>query len=405
MVYEQSETYYVVMPEYGKQRLLMYAQSLDELAGHYQPVNDKNTVEEEWQESDRKEMLAWQQIHENRSVVSGQLSAISGMLKGLANEAYRTSKSMEKHKRQIAKVLTENGLEIQDLYTVANQNGYLEIGMTLRSAHKDDLYEVSDIAGFLSKLLHNHMDAAPSMPEYVSEEYVNLVFREEVRFLLTSGVAKAIKEGEVLSGDNFTMEEIPDGSYIAAICDGMGSGESAGKDSEMVIELLEQFLEAGVTKEMAAGMINDLLLARSAETKTATLDLFTCNLYSGEVQFLKMGAAPSFIKSGTSVEMITEHSLPLGLLAGSPQRKDTETGNRFLSAGDMIVLMSDGITDSMAQAYGDQQSYEGMRKFLAGYEFISCKDLANQILGMAIMALDGYIQDDMTVIVLQLEER
>lgn len=400
MVYEQSDTYYVVLPEYGKQRLLMYAQSLDELAGNY-----LSAEEDTQREDDRKEMLIRQQIQENRSVISGQLTAISGMLRGLANEAYRTSKSMEKHKRQITRILTENGLELRDLYAVANQNGYLEIGMTLRSAHKDDLYEVSDVAGFLSKLMHNHMDPVPSMPEYIGEEFVKLVFREEVRFLVTNGIAKAIKEGEMYSGDNFTMTEISDGSYLAAISDGMGSGESAGRDSEMVIELLEQFLEAGVTKEMAAGMINDLLLVRSREPRTATLDLLKCNLYSGECRFLKMGAAPSFVKRRTSVEMFMEHSLPLGLLAKSSEIQDTDAMNCFLEAGDIIVMMSDGISDSIAQAYGSAGVYDKIRIFLERYEFVSCKDLANQILGMAIMALDGYIQDDMTVIVMQLQER
>jgi len=394
MVYDKTDTCYMVLPDYGKQRLMTYAESLEELSNSYLSVEEEELSDRQ----DRGEKIFLQKVRENRSVISGQLATISRMLKGLANEAYCITSSMEKHKRQIYKILTENGLDVQNLYTVSNQNGYLEIGMTLRARYSEDLFESANVAEFLSKLLHNHMDVAPSVPPYIGDEYVKVVFREEVRFLITTGVARATKEGEVHSGDNFTMTELSDGTFLAAISDGMGSGEQANRDSAMVIELLEQFLEAGFTKEAAAGMINDLLMVRAAEPRTATLDMMKCNLYSGECRFLKIGAAPSFIKRGRDVRMFMERSLPLGLFAKSSEKRDGDLPGSFLRAGDIVIMLSDGITDSVVDA-------SAIQRFLERYEFVSCKDLANQILGMTIMALDGYIQDDMTVLVMQLQER
>ena len=400
MVYDKTDTCYMVLPEYGKQRLLTYAETLDELSGSY--LSGRNERDDQ---SDKRQMLLKQQIHENRSVISGQLATISKLLKNLANEAYCTSGSMEKHKKQIYKILQENGLDIQDLYTVANRNGYLQIGMTMRAHHVNDLYESEDISGFLSKLLHNHMEASPSAPTYIGEDYTKVVFREEVRYFMTNAVAKATKEGEAYSGDNFTMTELADGTYLAAISDGMGSGEAANEDSGMVIELLEQFLEAGFTKEMAAGMLNDLLLARDLEPRTATLDVMECNLYSGEIGFLKLGAAASFLLRDGRAEMFTEHYLPLGLLAGVSGRKNRDTMSSFLRAGDVIVMVSDGITDSIADAAADADASVPIKRLLESYDFVSCKDLANQILKMAILSFQGYIQDDMTVLVMQLQEK
>ena len=40
----------------------------------------------------------------------------------------------------------------------------------------------------------------------------------------------------------------------------MGSGIAAYRESELVIDLLEQFLEAGFSKETAVRMINSALL-------------------------------------------------------------------------------------------------------------------------------------------------
>ena len=43
------------------------------------------------------------------------------------------------------------------------------------------------------------------------------------------------------------------------LSDGMGSGMDACRESEIVVELLEQFLESGFTQEAAARMVNSAL--------------------------------------------------------------------------------------------------------------------------------------------------
>ena len=403
MIYEEIETCYKILPEFGKQRLLMYAESLEELSFHYV------SLVENGEGVSREEKVCGEKLSENRRVISGQLWEISQMLRGLANEAYYTTKSMEKHKRKICKILKENGLNLKEMYAVANQNGYLEMGMILNACEDGDLFETEDIGEFLSKLLHNHMSVVPGMPAYIGEEEAKIVFREEVRFFMTTGVARATKEGEVSSGDNFTMTELADGTFLAVISDGMGSGERANQDSNMVVELTEQFMEAGFQKEAVANVINDLILVKMPEPRTATLDLFRCNLYSGECEFLKMGAAPSFLCTEKGVEVRMECSLPLGLVSGGRKKPETQLQGCFLNTGDVVVMLSDGVMDSIEKKAGkskkNKNSYEYLSKILEEYDFVSCKDLANQILGMAIVAEKGKIPDDMTVLAMQLQER
>ena len=171
MVCEEMDTWYMVMPEFGKQRLMTCAESLEELSDNFLQKQEIPDTE------DKREKIFLQKLSENRNVISRQLATVSRILKNLADEAYCSTDSMERHKRQICKVLTENGLDIQNMYTVSNRNGYLEIGMTLRARHKQDLFESADIAGFLSGQLHNHMDPAPGVPPYISDEMVRLVFQ------------------------------------------------------------------------------------------------------------------------------------------------------------------------------------------------------------------------------------
>ena len=48
-----------------------------------------------------------------------------------------------------------------------------------------------------------------------------------------------------VSGDNFSFQMLDNGSCIMSVSDGMGSGYAACKESEMVIDLIEKFMEAG----------------------------------------------------------------------------------------------------------------------------------------------------------------
>lgn len=403
MIYEEIETCYRILPEFGKQRLMLYAESLEELSSYYIALFEQD------ENMSREERVCDEKLGENRRVISGQLMEISKMLKGLANEAYYTTKSLEKYKKKICKILKENGLDIKELYGVENGNGYLEIGMLLHASKEGDVFETEDIGFFLSKLLHNRMSVVPGMPAYIGDEEVKVIFREDVRFFMNMGMARATKEGEISSGDNFTMTELADGTFLAVLSDGMGSGELANKDSNMVVELTEQFMEAGFEKEVVSNMINDLILAKMQEPRTATLDLFKCNLYSGECEFLKMGAAPSFLCTQRGVEMHMDYSLPLGLLASNGKEKETNLPSCFLDVGDLVVMLSDGVMDGIEKkASGSRKKRNGceyLSNLLQDYDFVSCKDLANQILGMAIMCEEGKIPDDMTVLVMQLQEK
>ena len=56
---------------------------------------------------------------------------------------------------------------------------------------------------------------------------------------------------------------------------------TAYKESELVVDLLEQFLEAGFTKETAVRMINSALIVRSDEQAFSTIDISSLDLYTG----------------------------------------------------------------------------------------------------------------------------
>ena len=178
---------------------------------------------------------------------------------------------------------------------------------------------------------------------------------------------------------------------IIALSDGMGSGEKACGDSERVIELLERFLEAGFSKSMAVEMINSTLVVRAEEQNMSTLDICDIDLYDGTVEFLKAGASYTFIKRDDYVEPVFSAALPLGIF----YQMDTEIQTRRLQEGDYIIMLSDGVLDSITE----EEKVQLMRGFISKMNITGPQELANRILQFAIGQSGGQIRDDMTVLV------
>ena len=58
---------------------------------------------------------------------------------------------------------------------------------------------------------------------------------------------------------------------------------------------------SGFSFDSSLELVNAALLAKSEEESLSTIDVATIDLYSGETQFLKAGAAPTFVYRDGSV--------------------------------------------------------------------------------------------------------
>ena len=128
------------------------------------------------------------------------------------------------------------------------------------------------------------------------------------------GVAKIGKGCEKISGDTFLMTDLPGGKKGIALSDGMGSGEEAFRESTMVVEMLEELLEAGFPVKTAVQMMNTALVIGREEVRFSTIDVSLFDLYSGTCEFVKAGASTTFIKRKDAVEKICSTTLPIGVL-------------------------------------------------------------------------------------------
>lgn len=383
------EGQYSELSEYGRRRLLTYADSFRELA---KSMEGSFTVDGQ---EDRAEVLKARRLWENQQVLSTNLNEMARIMTRVASEIFRVRPFEEKKKRVIARAFRSEGIILTDLYYIDRVGERTAVGAAMHSSAKK-CHSSAQVADMLSVILDKRMEISVASPGMVEAESHNFVFVEEATFVVLTGTARAVKEGEVKSGDNHAVIESERGRLTAILSDGMGSGEKAYGDSEMVLDLMEKMLEAGYPVEEAVKLINGALIAGAERRNMSTMDICDLDLYDGNCTFLKAGAAASFLKRANLVETIENHSLPMGIF----QLNEPERITRKLMDGDYIIMMTDGVLDALKQNHYE----ETMRQIVASVNEQNPKEIARRILQFVLHCSGGHVEDDMTVLVLGIWE-
>lgn len=142
-------------------------------------------------------------------------------------------------------------------------------------------------------------------------------------------------------GDSVSAFAGNDGYFRAMISDGMGSGNEAAFTSGTVTLFLERLLSSGVKMKSALSIVNSFLRERRIES-SATVDIMELDMIRGGAQFVKSGAAPSFVLREGRLFKLRSRTVPIGILAAA----DAEMISFSVKPGDIIVMMSDGVTQT-----------------------------------------------------------
>lgn len=194
------------------------------------------------------------------------------------------------------------------------------------------------------------------------------------------------------SGDSHILSDLCGGRYLAAISDGMGTGHSARLESGTTVALLEGFMDAGFDKTTAVRLINSAMVMKSAEDVFATVDMCMIDLYSGEAEFIKNGAAASYIKRSNGTETVRAASLPVGIIPDV----ETESLTHRLECGDIVVMVSDGLEM--------KDGHNGWLKHTVDEVSVDIEpqELADMLIQKSVTLKGGAADDDMTVAVLKM---
>ena len=218
------------------------------------------------------------------------------------------------------------------------------------------------------------------------------------KYSMQIGTAKINKKGETVSGDSSLKIKLKDGKYLLALSDGMGSGPNARKSSQIAIKMLGRLLSNGFDKETSIELINNTICSNTENETYATLDTMILDLYAGNVEYIKNGAAPTFIKNSKNVDMIKSIALPTGIL----NNVDLVVYDRDLENGDIIVMCTDGVIDSNKE-YTNKEMW--VKNILENMETQNAQKIADIILKEAIDNNYGKAEDDMSIIVVKIKKK
>ena len=179
------------------------------------------------------------------------------------------------------------------------------------------------------------------------------------------------------------------GRMTVILSDGMGTGGRAAVDGGMAAGIMEKLLRAGLGYDCSLKVVNSALLVKSGDESLATLDVTAIDLYSGRTDFMKAGAALTFIRRQGDMYRVDTPSLPAGIL---PQVDFSVTEDE-LSEGDIIVMVSDG-----AVATGE----DWIDHIISAWDDKSMQQLADHITDEAVSRRTDGHDDDITVIAVRL---
>lgn len=388
---QKNQVRVMLLPEYGKQKLLTYADSFQELAEVFAKMDTEPETEDgQAAEQDRSAYLYRRKAFENREIMAEHLSEMAQILEEAAQVSFSYLPLSERRTRQIAHALKLEGVLVKEIYYIETSDKRMEIGASL-AVEKGKKKTGEEMAALFSVLFDKRLMVSAETDYYLDEKYRDFRFREEPRFVALAGVAKAVKETESVSGDNFCQFEGDKDGITMMLSDGMGSGEKACTDSMRVLELMERMLAAGFSGNAAVRMVNTSLSVGGGENNMSTLDVCRLDLYEGVMELTKVGAASTYLKRDTMVEQISARNLPLGVFG----RLEPEVTTRRLMDGDYIIMVSDGVADGLAQGIGE----EVLSELISKTSLENPKEMANSILNYVIRVCKGSIRDDMTVVV------
>lgn len=330
-----------------------------------------------------KQTAMWHgEVTFGQDMVARQYHEISNLIKGLSDEVETGFSFIESAELKLDSALEKAGFFAKEINVIENMRREPEVYITSGFSAEPEMLErvVSEVIG---------------MPMRLENDSSSMKFVVHNRYFVEYAVCQHSGESEHVCGDTVMQFETEDNKFCVLLCDGMGSGDDASEESRLTAGLFQDFIKAGFIKDTAVKMINSTLAMKAGRESFSTIDLIEIDLRTGQAEFLKVGAAESYVKQKNDVEIISAKALPVGILDDI----QTPAVSRSLNDGDIVVMASDGISDT---GYGALRG-AWVKQIILNHEG-DMQELADEVLKNARQKAYPKPCDDMTVAVMRLKK-
>jgi len=209
-------------------------------------------------------------------------------------------------------------------------------------------------------------------------------------------IATAWQSARLVGGDYFDILPLDDQTLGICIADVAGKGMPAA--------LLMSNLQAAVRGLSSLSIAPDLLCSRlnSIVYRNTESDRFITFFYAHldgstrRLAYVNAGHnAPFVVRSDGSHERLRDGGVVLGVFAS----RNYEMGSTQLSAGDRVILFTDGVTEA-CNPVGEEFGEARLLRLLEDHRTLSANELQGKIIAVVAEFSGGRWQDDATLLVL-----
>jgi serine phosphatase RsbU (regulator of sigma subunit) len=189
-----------------------------------------------------------------------------------------------------------------------------------------------------------------------------------------------------LPGDFFTVEDTNDG-VVLALGDICGKGLAAGMWTTHLVGLAGAHTAMTSEPEAIVGGVNRDICAMTSVVPLASMFLLKLDPVTGSAKYSSAGHPPAILlRANDKLESLSEG----GLLLGAVSDAAYVSGSFKLGAGDVLMIYSDGITESLNNA-GEEFGYARLEQQLRRAQTASA-DMSGSADTMLFSVL-GAVQD------------
>lgn len=335
-------------------------------------------------------------MREGRELVSGHLHGMRGVVEQLVREAEGEQGDWPERAEFLKRELKQADLPVSELALYPVPGGCeVEVTMPACRGLKKCLYDVAPLLGRLTG-----QDLTPAFMDCICEGgtgFCSYRLYPNLNYRVWAGRTRLAAGNNDVSGDSYAMVQLPGGRLVFMLSDGMGSGPAAAAESAAALALLKQLLQAGFGGEPAIRTVNSVLMQRSREESFATVDMLQLDLYAGEAKIIKIGAAPSFWVRRDAVYTVRSSTPPVGIV----DQVTVFAEDKKIAAGDLLVMVTDGIIDAHRDTGGDDEWVAGVLEEIID---LPPGEVADLVVKLALGGSGSRAADDMTVLAVRVEK-
>ncbi len=300
-----------------------------------------------------------------------------------------------------------NALAIAPLHVSENISGYL---FTVRNQNfgfgEDEIKSVATFADYAAIALENaklieesiekkRLESELDVARTIQYKIIPITPPQLINLKISSLFIPAFEVG----GDYFDFFQISEDKLGFVIADVSGKGVPAAfimARIEGIFESLATILESPAKVLIKANEI----LSRSLDKKsfvTATYGII--NLKTGVLKFARAGHVPLILSLNEGAQKLIPSGIGLGLDYGNTFAENLEEKEIILNDNDIVVLYTDGITESKNQ-YGDEFGEQRLIEVISESRNEDVNEISKRIMEkISVFSRDNSQHDDITLVI------